>query len=58
MAKRWAVPQGCYDVMNYKRKKPKYRGNKQYDIVWNYKKSFKLDYILKKEFKKIKQGIA
>jgi len=34
--------------MNRKKKRGKYL----YDEVWNFKKSFKLDYILKKEFKR------
>ena len=42
--------------MNYKRKKPKYRGNKQYDVIWNFKKSFKRDYLDKKEFTRLKRN--
>ena len=38
--------------MNYKRRKPKKKQTDIVDNVWGWKKSSKLDYRLKKEFKK------
>jgi len=48
----WDKEQSVHDVaMNYKRKKPARKLRNYYALnVWNFKKSFKRDYILKKEF--------
>lgn len=41
--------------MNFKRQKPNRKKiNRPYNVVWSYKKSFKRDYLDKKEFKKLR----
>lgn len=43
-------------VMNFKRKKQnKKRGHRSYNLLSSFKRSFKMDYILKDEFKKQKR---